>query len=245
MISVKNVTKKFGKIAVLNDLTFSLAKGEGLALLGLSGSGKTTILKILCGLQYPDEGHVLVDGLLLGPQHLFQIRKKLGYVIQDGGLFPHLTALENIKLVGAEAGLSQEQIEARIHELARLTRLSEDLLMRYPRELSGGQRQRIGIMRALFLDPEVLLLDEPLGALDPITRHELQLELKELFKKLHKTFILVTHDLNEATILADRIILLADGKVVQEGTMKDLMMNPATEFVRKFILAQSSPLEAL
>jgi osmoprotectant transport system ATP-binding protein len=245
MISVKNVTKKFGKIVVLNDLTFSLAKGEGLALLGLSGSGKTTILKILCGLQYPDEGQVLVDGLLLGPQHLTQIRKKLGYVIQDGGLFPHLTALENIKLVGAEAGLSQEQIEARIHELSRLTRLSEDLLLRYPRELSGGQRQRIGIMRALFLDPEVLLLDEPLGALDPITRHELQLELKELFKKLHKTFILVTHDLNEARILADRIILLADGKVVQEGTMKDLMMNPSTEFVRKFILAQSSPMEAL
>lgn len=243
MIKVQHITKRFGSTTVLRDFSFELESGKSLALLGLSGSGKTTALKLLAGIHFPSEGEIFVDGLPLSPANLKVIRKKIGYVIQDGGLFPHLTARENISLVGEEAELSSEEISGRISRLAAMTKLPEVLLDRYPRELSGGQRQRIGIIRALLLDPELLLLDEPMGALDPITRNELQTELKDLFGRLKKTVVLVTHDLFEATYLTDCIILLQEGRIVQKGTMKELVHAPANEFVRSFIMAQRHHME--
>lgn len=243
MISVANITKSFGNQTVLKNFSFNIGTGESLALLGLSGSGKTTALKIICGLHLPDQGQVTIAGLHLSTESLPLIRKKIGYVIQDGGLFPHLTAWENIALIGRESLLSAEEINARIKELCILTKISIDLLDRYPAELSGGQRQRVGIMRALFLDPEILLLDEPLGALDPITRRELQFELKDLIARLKKTVVLVTHDLYEATYLADRIILLSEGKIIQEGTMNELTEKPASDFVKTFVVAQNHSME--
>lgn len=238
MINVQNITKIFGKKPVLKDLSFEVHKGQTLALLGLSGSGKTTALKIICGLHLPETGSVLINDVKLNSENLRKIRRNIGYVIQDGGLFPHLTARENITLIGKETGLTQIDIDQRIIELAQMAKIPLDLLKRYPRELSGGQRQRIGIMRALFLDPEILLLDEPLGALDPITRAELQTELRDLIKRLNKTVVLVTHDLYEAMYMADMILLLNQGTIVQAGTMKELLENPANEFVKTFVMAQ-------
>jgi osmoprotectant transport system ATP-binding protein len=159
-------------------------------------------------------------------------------VIQDGGLFPHLTCLGNLALVGREAGMSSAEIETRAKELAEMTKIAPALLKRYPREISGGQRQRIGIMRALFLDAPILLLDEPMGALDPITRTELQGELKDLFQRLGKTVLLVTHDLFEAGYLGNHILLLRHGMIAQEGTLADLTRKPANDFVRLFVNSQ-------
>lgn len=239
MITFKNISKNFGTKKILDDLSFHVDQNEILALIGLSGSGKTTALKIMCGLHLPDRGDVLINQVPLTENNLPLVRRNLGYVIQDGGLFPHLTARDNIVLVGLEAGKSQSEIQQKIEELTKLTKISSDLLDKYPRELSGGQRQRIGIMRALFLDPEILILDEPMGALDPITRKELQTELKDLFKRLKKTVILVTHDLYEASFFADKILLLHEGNIAQEGSMAELLEKPRNEFVRQFVNAQS------
>jgi osmoprotectant transport system ATP-binding protein len=244
MIEVKNLSKSFSGKSVLRNFNLQVKRGQRIALLGLSGSGKTTALKLLCGLHLPDTGSIRVNELHVDPSNLPLLRKKIGYVIQDGGLFPHLTALENILLVAQEANHSSSETETRITELCQLTKISNDLLTRYPRQLSGGQRQRIGIMRALFLDPEILLLDEPMGALDPITRRQLQLELKELFSRLEKTVVLVTHDLNEAMFLADRIVLLNYGAIVQEGAMEDLLLRPADAFVELFVSAQKNHLSS-
>lgn len=209
-----------------------------MALLGLSGSGKTTALKLVCGLCFPEQGTVQVRGETLTAESLSDLRKQMGYVIQDGGLFPHLTVYGNLRLVAEEAGWNEIRTRARVKELAAMTKLSESLLDRYPREISGGQRQRVGIMRALLLDPPILLLDEPMGALDPITRCELQKELKELFGKLAKTVLLVTHDLFEAGFLAERILLLNQGRIAQEGSMRELVESPTNDFVRLFVNAQ-------
>lgn len=238
MIQVQSISKSFGKKIVLKDFSLEVKKGETVALLGLSGSGKTTALKAICGLHVPEVGKIIVEGITLKSETLKSIRSKMGYVIQDGGLFPHLTARQNITVVGEEAHLSKEEINGRIERLAKMTKIPMELMDRYPRELSGGQRQRIGIMRALFLDPQILLMDEPMGALDPITRKELQEELKVLFQTLEKTVVMVTHDLYEAMFLADRILLLKDGSVLQEGSMDDLLHRPATEFVTRFVQAQ-------
>ena len=238
MILVDRISKSFSGIPVLRDLTFSVGEGETIALLGLSGSGKTTALKTICGLHVPDEGKIVLNGEILNQDNLNKLRRQIGYVIQDGGLFPHLTAHGNLSLVGLEAGMSEVKLQERITELAEMTKIPLDLLKQYPRQLSGGQRQRIGIMRALLLDPNYLLLDEPMGALDPITREELQSELKELFKRLGKTVVLVTHDLYEAMHLSRRIILLNEGKIAQEGHMDELINNPSNEFVKRFVKAQ-------
>lgn len=244
MIHIQNVSKSLGGARVLENFSLTVERGEAAALLGLSGSGKTTALKLITGLHLPDTGKITVDGVELHGGTLKEIRKKIGYVIQDGGLFPHLTAWENITIAAGEAGLSGEKLRERVSELSRMTKISEDLLSRYPRELSGGQRQRIGIIRALLLDPAVLLMDEPMGALDPITRSELQTELRELIKKLNKTVVLVTHDLYEAKFLADKIVLLAEGKILQEGSFRDLSESPRTEFVKTFVKAQEHREEA-
>jgi len=240
MIHIENLKKSLGGKSVLHGLTLDIPVGLSLALLVISGSGKTTLLKCLCGILKPDSGMIQFNSTELKPENVKKIRQTLGYVIQDGGLFPHLTLLENVELIGREANLNDGTISSKTKELASLVKLPFEILHRYPRQVSGGQRQRVGLMRALFLDPSYLLLDEPLGALDPITRYELQNELKELFGRLNKTVILVTHDLTEARRLCQRIVLLNDGFIVQDATMQELIQNPSSDFVRRFLQAQDA-----
>ena len=238
MIRFEAVDKFFNRVQVLRDLSFHVRSGERVALLGLSGSGKTTALKLITGLHRADSGRIFVNNAELTSDTLESIRSSIGYVIQDGGLFPHLTGLQNLELVASAAGWEKGKTRARIEELAQVTHLSFEVLEKYPRQLSGGQRQRIGLMRALLKDPPLLLLDEPLGALDPITRTELQVELREISTRLQKTVVLVTHDLFEAGYLADRILLLCEGQILQEGTLQDLVRAPATPFVKTFVESQ-------
>lgn len=238
MIAFKKVSKRFGNHEVLKSFDLELANGETVALLGLSGSGKTTALKLVCGIHTPNSGSIWVNDLELVETSLKKIRGLLGYVIQDGGLFPHLTAFQNLSLVGTAAGWSSEDIQSRIVELADLAKISKTVLKSYPREISGGQRQRIGIMRALFLNPPILLLDEPFGALDPITRRSLQEDLRDLCRKMDKTVLMVTHDLYEAGYMASRVVLLNHGQIAQVGTIGELLKDPADGFVREFVNSQ-------
>ena len=222
-----------------------MAPKQTTVLLGRSGSGKSTLLRLLVGLIWPDSGQVLFQSTPLTRDNLRALRHRMGYVIQEGGLFPHLTALDNITLLGAHLRWSKPAIDDRLAELASLTRLPPDVLKRYPAQLSGGQRQRVSLMRALMLDPDVLLLDEPLAALDPMIRYDLQQDLKAIFQRLGKTVIMVTHDIGEAGFFGDLLVLLRDGRIVQQGSLEDLVHRPADEFVERFINAQRSPLEAL
>jgi osmoprotectant transport system ATP-binding protein len=199
----------------------------------------------MIGLIQPDAGSILVRGRELKPAEFERFRHGVGYVLQDGGLFPHLTLKENALLMPQVLKWPHERSEQRIHELTQLLRLPADALNRYPLEVSGGQRQRVGLMRALMLDPELLLLDEPLGALDPIVRRELQEDLREIFRTLKKTVVLVTHDLGEAGFLSDQIVLMETGRIAQQGTLRDLVEHPSSDFVRKFVSAQRSPLEGV
>ena len=245
MIDVREVTKSFGPHRVLDRVSVSIPAGRTTVLLGPSGCGKSTLLRVMNGLIRPDAGEVSFGGRKLTASNARTTRHQMGYVVQDGGLFPHLTAAGNVSLLAGHLGWDRDRIRRRLGELAELARLPAELLHRYPAELSGGQRQRVGLMRALMLDPAVLLMDEPLGALDPITRARLQGDLRDIFRGVHKTVVLVTHDLAEAAFFADDVVLLADGRVEQRGLMRDLIRSPATPFVAEFVRAQREPLEAL
>jgi osmoprotectant transport system ATP-binding protein len=238
MLELLNVAKSFGGTQVLQPTTLRLEPGRTTVLIGPSGCGKSTLLRLMIGLIEPDQGQVLFGGEPITAANVLQIRHKIGYVIQDGGLFPHLSARDNVGLLGRYLGWTAERVEQRIAELADLTRLPRDVLARYPAQLSGGQRQRLGIMRALLLDPAVILLDEPMGALDPLVRYDLQEDLRKIFQSLGKTVVMVTHDMGEAGFFGDRVILLGHGRIVQEGTLDDLLRDPADEFVERFISAQ-------
>ncbi|MCZ6491252.1 MAG: ATP-binding cassette domain-containing protein, partial [Acidobacteria bacterium] len=185
------------------------------------------------------------EGTEVTPANALLLRRRMGYVIQDGGLFPHLTARGNVSLMAGYLGWSEEKVAPRLDELASLTQFPREGFDRYPVQLSGGQRQRVALMRALMLDPDVLLLDEPLGALDPMIRSELQADLRKIFQTLGKTVVMVTHDMGEAGFFGDTIVLLRDGQIVQQGTLKEMVQSPATPFVQQFINAQRSPLESL
>jgi osmoprotectant transport system ATP-binding protein len=237
--------KAFGPTRVLDDVSLTITPAQTTVLLGPSGGGKSTLIRLLIGLAWPDAGEVRFAGTPLTPADAPRLRQRLGYVVQDGGLFPHLTVGANVTLLARHLRWEAGPIRARLGELTELTRLPPEVLRRYPAEVSGGQRQRAGLMRALMLDPDVLLLDEPLGALDPITRADLQTDLRTIFRRLRKTVVLVTHDLAEAAYFGDRIVLLAGGRVVQEGSMRDLAERPASPFVTRFVQAQRAPLEAL
>ncbi|MCO5143169.1 MAG: ATP-binding cassette domain-containing protein [Oligoflexia bacterium] len=238
MITLNAVSKSFGSASVLKNFHLEIPSGKTIALLGLSGSGKTTVLKLIAGIHLADQGQIRVDELEVNSTNIKKIREKIGYVIQDGGLFPHLTAIENIELMAKERGWSTMERKNRLEELADLTKLPTSLLKKYPKALSGGQRQRVGIIRAMFLNPDVYLLDEPLGALDPITRSDLQEELQIIFSQMKKTVLLVTHDLHEAAFLADAVYLLNKGQIIQQGTMQEIVNNPNSDFVKKFVNAQ-------
>jgi osmoprotectant transport system ATP-binding protein len=240
MISVEEISKAYGKHQALARTTLSFPPGRTTVLIGPSGCGKSTLLRIILGLVKPDSGRVMYGHTELTPATAGSLRHTVGYVIQDGGLFPHLTASANVTLLARTLGRPAGDVARRVADLADLVQLPASILSRYPLELSGGQRQRVGLMRALMLDPDVLLLDEPLGALDPMTRASLQTELKEIFAKLAKTVVLVTHDMGEAAYFGDDIILMRSGTIVQRGPLSDLLERPAEPYVTEFIRAQRS-----
>ncbi len=240
LVQLTGVAKHFGDTTALSPIDLDFARGQTTALIGPSGCGKSTLLRLIIGLVEPSEGTIRFDDEQIDQTTIGVLRRRIGYVIQDGGLFPHLTARDNVVLMARHLGRPAEEREARLQELCALTQFPTAALARYPTELSGGQRQRVSLMRALFLAPELLLLDEPLGALDPLVRSALQKDLKEIFARLQQTAILVTHDLAEAAYLADHIVLMNEGRIAQQGTLADLRERPTNEFVRDFITAQRS-----
>lgn len=240
LVELVGVSKNYGRAPALHPLDLAFAPGKTTVLIGPSGCGKSTILRLIIGLLDSDGGTVRINHTPLAPSNLSQLRQRIGYVIQDGGLFPHLTARANVLLMARHLASPADEMRTRLDELCALTRFPVDALGRYPVELSGGQRQRVSLMRALALSPELLLLDEPLGALDPLVRAALQKDLKEIFQRVQQTAILVTHDLAEAAYLGDYIVLLDEGRIAQQGTISDLRERPASAFVTDFINAQRS-----
>ena len=238
MFRLDSVSKAYGDERALDGVSLTMAAGNTTVLIGPSGSGKSTLFGLLTGLMKPDSGTVYFGDQDISRGSIRQLRQRIGYVIQDGGLFPHLTGRANVSLMAAHLGWPESKIASRVDELRELTRLPPEVLARYPAEMSGGQRQRVALVRALMLDADVLLLDEPLAALDPIVRAELQQELAKIFRQLRKTVALITHDLAEAAFFADQIVLLQHGRVVQTGSISELHDSPANEFVRQFVRAQ-------
>ena len=240
MIQLNNAGKRFGDTTALQPTSLTIESAKITVLIGPSGCGKSTILRLMNGLLKPTTGHVEFEGQCVSRENVLELRRRMGYVIQDGGLFPHLTASQNVTLMAKHLSIPVDETQQRLSELCQLTRFPEDGLSRYPVELSGGQRQRVSLMRALVLNPDVLLLDEPLGALDPMVRASLQTELKVIFQSLGKTVVLVTHDMAEAAYLGDQIVVLKEGRIIQEGTLDDLRERPSDEFISDFISAQRS-----
>jgi len=238
LVQLIGVSKTFGEAAAIHEVDLLVERGKTTAIIGPSGCGKSTLLRLIIGLLEPDAGEIIFDGKPLQTDKVESIRRRIGYVIQEGGLFPHLAARGNVLLMARHLGRSEKETLSRLSELCTLARFPENLLDRYPLELSGGQRQRVSLMRALMLSPELLLLDEPLGALDPLVRAALQKDLKEIFGRLEQTALLVTHDLTEAAYLGDVIVLMHEGRIVQRGSLKQLQQNPASNFVSEFINAQ-------
>jgi osmoprotectant transport system ATP-binding protein len=238
MIRLHNLSKSYNGKKVLQPINLEVPAGQTHVLVGQSGCGKSTLLRILMGLILPDTGHVEIDGEAVTRENALRIRHSVGYVIQDGGLFPHLTAAGNVTLVARHLGWADARITERLEELTALVHFPADGLQRYPLQISGGQRQRVGLMRALMLDPPVLLMDEPLGALDPLIRARLQSDLREIFRRLQKTVMIVTHDMAEAAYLGKEISVMRDGRIIQTGPVKELLRSPADPYVTEFISAQ-------
>jgi osmoprotectant transport system ATP-binding protein len=240
VIAIESVEKSYEGRRVLGPLSLEVAAGARLAVVGPSGGGKSTLLRVVLGLVRPDAGRVVIAGEVMTDANELAVRRRIGYVVQEGGLFPHLTGERNVTLVARHLGWDEGRMRARVAELAAMTGLDAGALARWPVQLSGGQRQRVGVMRALFLDPPVVLMDEPLGALDPVTRRRLQAELSTLFRSLAKTVMVITHDVAEAAFLADEAVVLRGGTIVQRGSIAAMAKAPADDFVRE-LLAPGSP----
>ncbi len=238
MLELIQVTRTFGATVAVQPTDLSVRPGATTVLIGPSGCGKSTLLRLMIYLIRPDSGSVRFEGTEFSDDDVLDLRHRMGYVIQDGGLFPHLTAADNVALLARHLGWDEARVTTRLDELADLTRFPSDGFSRFPAQLSGGQRQRVGLMRALMLDPDVLLLDEPLGALDPIVRSELQVDLRDIFRTLDKTVVMVTHDMGEAGFFGDVIVLMRDGRIIQQGTLSQLINKPVDDFVERFIRAQ-------
>ncbi|MBL4770720.1 MAG: ATP-binding cassette domain-containing protein [Planctomycetes bacterium] len=240
MFAFDHVSVRFGATQALDDVSLTIEPGATTVLIGSSGSGKSTLLRSMVGLVRPQSGSIRFEGQPLADSDFTALRTRIGYVIQDGGLFPHLDGQQNVCLLAQHLGRDADWIEARWRELAQMVQLPADALSKFPTQLSGGQRQRVALMRALMLDPDVLLLDEPLGALDPIIRADLRAHLIEIFAKLNKTVVFVTHDIREAAALGGATVLLHDGRIEQAGTIGDMAAAPATPFVQRFLEAQGA-----
>lgn len=245
MIEIKAVTKQFNGKTVLHPTHLTLANKQTHVFWGSSGSGKTTLLRLIAGLIEATSGEIWVEGQRVSQKTQSQLASKIGFVIQEGGLFPHLTGYQNIALASRPQSWSQERINQRITELSNLVQLDLALLNSFPKQLSGGQRQRVALMRALFLDPDIILLDEPLNALDPLVRSDLQKELKRIFNSLKKTVIIVTHDIGEGAFFGHTLSLFHEGQLIQHGDFRSFIKSPESEFVTKFITAQVPPPELL
>ena len=229
---------RYGEHQAIQNLSLEIPDGKVTALIGPSGCGKSTLLRIVLGLIKPTSGSIEIDGAQVTPENVESLRQQIGYVIQDGGLFPHLTAGQNVTLLSEFLNETKDGMQGRLSELCSLTKIDPNLLDHYPVELSGGQKQRVALMRALMREPKLLLLDEPLGALDPLVRARLQSDLKDIFHKTRATVIFVTHDMGEASFLADNIVLLKEGQVIQQGPFKSFVDSPADPFVTEFLSAQ-------
>jgi len=250
MIKVEHLSKHFGpkdplagKVKAVDDISFEVKEHENLILLGTSGCGKTTTLKMINRLIEPNHGKIFIDGKNIFEQSPEILRRGIGYVLQNNGLFPHYTVAENISIVPQLLKWDKKRIEKRVAELLEKLHLSKNFLHVYPNELSGGQQQRVGLARALVADPAVLLMDEPFGALDNVTRSKIHAEFKALDELKRKTIIMVTHDVQEAFELGDHICLMDKGKIVQDGTPSELLFNPKNDFVRGFLQEQRLQLE--
>lgn len=246
MLTFDHVTKVYeGNKKAVDNMNLEVNKGEFVVLIGPSGCGKTTTMKMINRLIEPTEGTILFEGENIMEKNPVELRRSVGYVIQQIALFPHMTIRQNIALVPKLLKWPDSKKRARAEELLELVNMDESYLNRYPHELSGGQQQRIGVLRALAADPPLILMDEPFGALDPITRDSLQEEFKSLQQRLEKTIVFVTHDMDEAIKLADKIVIMRQGKIVQIGSPEEILRDPADEFVEEFIgkdrLIQSRP----
>jgi len=243
MIVVEHLSKHFGQVKAVDGISFEVKDGENLILLGTSGCGKTTTLKMINRLIEPTKGKIIVNGKNVMDQQPEELRRSIGYVLQNTGLFPHYTVAENMAIVPQLLKWDKKQIDTRSHELMEKLHLDKKYLNSYPDKLSGGQQQRVGLARALMADPPVLLMDEPFGALDPVTRLSIRKEFKELDELKRKTIIMVTHDVQEAFELGDRICLMDKGRIVQSGTPAELLFKPAGDFVKEFLKEQRLQLE--
>jgi osmoprotectant transport system ATP-binding protein len=240
LIVLEHVSKLFTSggqtVRAVDDVSVQVAAGELCVLIGPSGSGKTTAMRMINRLETPSEGRVTVRGHDVSSMDAVELRRTIGYVIQQGGLFPHFTIVDNVAIVPRLLGWPREKRRARARELLELVGLPpEQFADRYPRQLSGGQQQRVGVARALAADPPIVLMDEPFGAVDPVTRKGLQRELRRVQAEVRKTIVFVTHDISEAFLLGDRVVLMRDGRVVQNGAPADLLRRPADPFVTDFI----------
>ncbi|MBS4761530.1 ABC transporter ATP-binding protein [Carnobacteriaceae bacterium zg-ZUI252] len=237
MIEFKNVSKQYNDKTVVNDVNLTIDKGEFVTILGTSGSGKTTLLKMINRLIEPTQGTVFVDGEDISTLDAVRLRRKIGYVVQQIGLFPHMSVSENIATVPKLLGWDKEKIEERVRELLDMVQLPfDEYAMRYPKQLSGGQQQRVGVARSLAADPCIVLFDEPFGAIDAITRQDLQDELRQIHQTVRqKTFVLITHDIYEAFKLGTKVIIMDNGVVCQYDTPQNIINHPANAFVEKLI----------
>jgi osmoprotectant transport system ATP-binding protein len=225
-----------GEVVAVDGVSVTIGDGETLCLIGTSGCGKTTTMKLINRLIEPSAGQILIDGSDVRDRDVIELRRGIGYVIQKGGLFPHMTVTRNVGLLCELEGWEQGDIDRRVGDLLALVNLpSDEFGARYPSELSGGQRQRIGVARALALDPPVILMDEPFGALDPITRSQIHEEFRQLKDTVDKTIIIVTHDMSEAFMLGDKVALMDAGRIVQHGSEEDFRERPANDFVAQFL----------
>ena len=236
IIRFDHVSKEYGGHAVLKHFSLDIAKGEFITVIGSSGSGKTTMLKMINGLLIPTQGTIYIDGKDISKENLTLLRRNIGYVIQGIGLFPHMSVRKNIAYVPELLNKRDKQRTARaVERLIKVVGLEEEMLERYPAELSGGQRQRVGIARSLAANPEILLMDEPFGAVDEITRKMLQTEIARIHQELGVTIVFITHDIKEALKLGTRVLVMSNGKIEQIGTPEEIKNNPATDFVKELV----------
>lgn len=236
MIEFVDINKNFGEYHIIKNLSMKIEKGKITVIIGSSGCGKTTTLKMINKLIIPTFGKIYIDGEDISQKDTIKLRRNIGYVIQQTGLFPHMTVKENIELIAKIENIDKNKMNMRTRELMKMINLDyEKFSERYPLELSGGQQQRVGVARAFALDPAIILMDEPFSAVDPISRRQLQDELIAIQKKLEKTIVFVTHDIQEAVKIADKICLLNNGEIMQYDTPENIIKNPKNDFVRKFV----------